>query len=182
MYSAPVLRLYKKEGDTLRYWEAWVHERSITVHWGTVGQTGEEKVVPVPADEEDPDMAVAQLAEPLVDQGYEDPDLEEMHPLVLQYALKGKGTGQDFEKRHEVESLLNDTLGWTGNGEVEGAESQPGRMNVYFRVMDVDIAVRTLRESLEEEGLLEGGVFALVPEEGEPRVLWPAVHAVPFTL
>jgi len=177
-----VLRLYKKEGDTLRYWEAWVHEQSITLHWGVVGETGEEKVLPLPADEEDPDMAIAQVAGPLVDEGYEDPDIEEMTPLVIQYALKGKGSGQDFEKRHNVEAVINDTLGWTGNGEVEGAESQPGRMNVYFRVMDVDVAVRTLREALESEELLEGAVIAVAPDEGEPRVLWPAVHAVPFML
>ncbi|MET0406525.1 MAG: hypothetical protein ABW123_29175 [Cystobacter sp.] len=176
-----MLRLYKKEGDSLRYWEAWVDETSITVHWGIVGQTGEEKVLPVPPGE-DPDMVVAQAAEPLVDDGYEDPDLEEMAPLVVQYALQGKGSGQDFEKRHHVESIISDTLGWTGNGEVEGAESQPGRMNVYFRVMDVDIALRTLREALESEEALDGAIFASIPEEGEPRVLWPPVHAVPFQL
>jgi predicted DNA-binding WGR domain protein len=176
-----VLRLYKKEGDTLRYWEAWVHEDSVTVHWGIVGQTGEEKVLPLPADE-DPDMVVAQQAEPLVDAGYDEPEIDSMAPLVVQYALQGKGSGQDFEKRHTVESVISDTLGWTGNGEVEGAESQPGRMNIYFRVMDVDIALSTLREALESEEMLEGATFATAPEEGEPRVLWPPVHAVPFRL
>ena len=176
-----MLRLYKKEGGTLRYWEALVNEEAVTVHWGIVGETGEEKQVPLPKDE-DPDMVVAQEAEPLVDAGYEDPELEEMKPLVVQYALQGKGSGQDFEKRHTVESIINDTLGWTGNGEVEGAETQPGRMNVFFRVMDVEIALRTLREALESEEVLEGATFAEVPDEGEPRVLWPPVHAVPFTL
>ncbi|HZI07682.1 MAG TPA: hypothetical protein VEZ71_26935, partial [Archangium sp.] len=65
-----MLRLYKKEGDTLRYWEAWVHEDTLTVHLGVVGEMGEQRDTPVPADE-DPDMVVAQAAEPLVDQGYD---------------------------------------------------------------------------------------------------------------
>ena len=68
-----MLKLYKKDGDTLRYWEAWVHEDKLTVHWGVVGEQGEEKHLPLPADE-DPDMALAQAAEPLVDQGYDEPE------------------------------------------------------------------------------------------------------------
>jgi hypothetical protein len=176
-----VLRLYKKEGDTLRYWEAWVYEESVTVHWGIVGQTGEEKVLPLPADE-DPDMVIAQAAEPLVDEGYDEPEPDIMAPLVIQYALQGKGTGQDFEKRQLIESIISDTLGWTGNGEVEGAESHLGRMNIYFRVMDADIALSTLREALESEEVLAGALIAAIPEDGEPRVLWPPVHAVPFQL
>lgn len=174
-----MLRLYKKEGDTLRYWEAWVYEATLTVHQGVVGEMGEQKDTPVPADE-DPDMVIAQAAEPLVDQGYDEPDPDAMVPLVVQYALQGKGSGQDFQKRHSVEEVLTDALGWTGNGEVEGGETQPGRMNVFCRVMDADIAVRTLLEVLEDEDLLQGAVIALVREGEEPRVLWPEEHSGPF--
>jgi len=174
-----VLRLYKKEGDTLRYWEAWVHEDTLTVHLGVVGEMGEQRDTPVPADE-DPDMVVAQAAEPLVDQGYDEPDPEAMVPLVVQYALQGKGSGQDFQKRHSVEEVLTDALGWTGNGEVEGGETQPGRMNVFCRVMDPDIALRTFLEVLDDEELLEGAFIALVREGEEPRVLWPQDHTGPF--
>ena len=177
-----MLRLYKKEGDTLRYWEAWVDDTSLTLHWGVVGQTGEEKVLPRPTDEEDPDMILAQAAESLVDEGYDEPDPEALVPLVLQYPLVGKGSGQDFEKRQTAESVLNDTLGWTGNGEVEGAESHEGRMNIYFQVMDVEAALATLREALASEEVLEGALFAHLPEQGAPRVLWPPVHLVPFRL
>ncbi|MFY0526785.1 hypothetical protein ACN28I_27800 [Archangium gephyra] len=174
-----MLRLYKKEGDTLRYWEAWVYEATLTVHQGVVGEMGEQKDTPVPADE-DPDMVIAQAAEPLVDQGYDEPDPEAMVPLVVQYALQGKGSGQDFQKRHSVEEVLTDALGWTGNGEVEGGETQPGRMNVFCRVMDLDIALRTFLEVLDDEELLEGAFIALVREGEEPRVLWPQDHTGPF--
>jgi hypothetical protein len=177
-----VLRLYKKQGDALRYWEAWVDEAAgtLTVHEGTVGEAGQTRTLPLPPDEEDPDMALAQLAEPLVDAGYDEPDPEAMAPLVLQYPLEERGSAHDFEMRHTVEELLTEHLGWTGNGEVEGAETRPGRMNVFCRVMDPEVAVRTLVEALEGEDLLEGAVLALVPEEGTPRVLWPREHAAPF--
>ncbi len=174
-----MLRLYKKEGDTLRYWEAWVHEDKLTVHQGVVGEMGEQQETPVPA-EEDPDMVIAQAAEPLVDQGYDEPDPETMAPLVIQYPLQGKGTGLDFKKRHSVEEVLTDALGWTGNGEVEGGETQPGRMNVFCRVMDIDIALRTFLEVLDDEELLEGAIIALVHEDEEPRVLWPEGYSGSF--
>lgn len=174
-----MLKLYKKEGDTLRYWEAWVHEGKLTVHSGIVGESGEEKETPVPEDE-DPDMVIAQAAEPLVDAGYDEPDPDTMVPLIVQYPLQGKGTGQDFEKRHAVEELLTNVLGWSGNGEVEGGESQPGRMNVFCHVMDAEIAARTLVEVLDDEDLLEGALIAIVREGEEPRVLWPQDHSGPF--
>jgi predicted DNA-binding WGR domain protein len=174
-----VLKLYKKDGDTLRYWEAWVHEDKLTVHWGVVGEQGEEKHLPLPADE-DPDMALAQAAEPLVDQGYDEPEPDMMTPLVIQYPLQGKGTGQDFSKRNDVEELVTSMLGWTGNGEVEGAETQPGRMNVFCWVLEPEIAVRTLLEALDEDDLLEGAVIAVVHEDAPPRVLWPEEYSGPF--
>ena len=174
-----MLKLYKKEGDTLRYWVAWVHERKLTVHSGIVGESGEEKTTPVPEDE-DPDMVIAQAAESLVDAGYDEPDPDALVPLVVQYPLQGKGTGQDFEKRHAVEELLTNVLGWSGNGEVEGGESQPGRMNVFCHVMDAEIAARTLVEVLDDEDLLEGALIAIVREGEEPQVLWPQDYPGPF--
>ncbi|HSP79636.1 MAG TPA: hypothetical protein VLQ93_13955 [Myxococcaceae bacterium] len=175
-----MLKLYKKEGDALRYWEAWVDEEgTLTVHLGTVGEVGETRKSPV-SPEEDPDMVIAQAAEPLVDEGYDEPEPDDMVPLVVQYPLTGKGSAHDFEQRHAVEELLTEHLGWTGNGEVEGAETQPGRMNIFCRVMDVEVAARTLVEALELEELLEGALVAVVPEEGAPRVLWPRDYSGSF--
>jgi predicted DNA-binding WGR domain protein len=167
-----VLKLYKKDGDTLRYWEAWVDEEGLTLHWGTVGEIGEHQKTPLPPDE-DPDMVIAQAAEPRVDEGYDELEPDMLAPLVIQYPVQGKGTGHDFEKRKAVEELATELLGWTGNGEVEGSETKPGRMNIFCSVMDPAVAARTLVEVLEAEELLEGAIIALVPEEEAPRVLWP---------
>ena len=41
-----MLRLYKKEGDTLRYWEAWVDDRGLSVHCGIVGEMGRAQTAP----------------------------------------------------------------------------------------------------------------------------------------
>lgn len=167
-----MLKLYKKEGDALRYWEAWVHEGELTVHWGTVGENGETRTMPLPPDE-DPDLLVASEAADLVDQGYDEPEPDILVPLVLQYPVQGKGSAHDVAKRDAVDELCTDVLGWTGNGEVEGGELKPGRMNLYLQVMDADVAARTLAEALDDEDLLEGAILAVVPEGQPPRVLWP---------
>ncbi|XXF79937.1 hypothetical protein P2318_09365 [Myxococcaceae bacterium GXIMD 01537] len=170
-----MLRLYKKDGNTLRYWEAWVHEGELTVHWGTVGEMGEQRSQPVPPDE-DPDLFAATVATDQVDQGYEEAEPDALVSLFIQYPLKGKGTGHDFERRNAVEDVVTDILGWTGNGEVEGGETKPGRMNVYFRALDVDVAVRAVVEALDEEDLLEGAIIGVAPEEQPLQVLWPEGH------
>jgi hypothetical protein len=167
-----VLKLYKKEGGGLLYWEAWVHEGTLTVHWGTVGQVGEEKSQPVPPDE-DPDMAIAEAAGPLVDAGYDEPEPDAMAPLIVQYAVEGKGTGHDLEKRVAVEELLTDALGWTGNGEVEGGELREGLLQVHCRVMDPEAGVRTVVEALDSEDLLEGATVLVAHGDEEPKAVWP---------
>lgn len=171
-----MLKLYKKEGSSLQYWEAWVHEGTLTVHWGTVGQVGEEKSQPVPP-EEDPDMAIAEAAGPLVDAGYDEPDPDTLATLVVQYAVEGKGTGHDLEKRMAVEELLTDALGWTGNGEVEGGELREGQLRVHCRVMDPDAGVRTVVEALDSEDLLEGATVLLAAGDEEPKAVWPPAPA-----
>jgi hypothetical protein len=171
-----VLKLYKKEGDTLRYWEAWEHDGELTVHWGVVGEMGEHKKLPIPPDE-DVDMLVAQEAESLVDAGYDEPEPDAQATLIIEYPVQGKGTGHDFEKRKAVEELLSDMLGWTGNGEVEGGETTPGRMRVYCLVMDTDIAVRTVVEALDEEDLLEGALVLVARGDEEPRQVAPLTPA-----
>lgn len=167
-----MLKLYKKEGGGLLYWEAWVHEGTLTVHWGTVGQVGEEKSQPVPPDE-DPDMAIAEAAGPLVDAGYDEPEPDTLATLIVQYAVEGKGTGHDLEKRVAVEELLTDALGWTGNGEVEGGELREGQLQVHCRVMDPDAGVRTVVEALDSEDLLEGASVRVSRGDEEPKAVWP---------
>ncbi|TSC28497.1 hypothetical protein [Corallococcus sp. Z5C101001] len=172
-----MLKLYKKDGDTLRYWEAWEHEGVVTVHWGTVGDGGEQKAVPVPP-EEDPDMVIAQEAESLVDAGYDEPEPDAMAVLLVEYAVQGKGTGHDFEQRSAVEELLMDALGWTGNGEVEGGETEEGVMRVHCRVMDPEMAARTVVEALDAEELLEGARVLVARGDEKPRVVHPPLFPV----
>ncbi|NVJ04114.1 hypothetical protein HUW63_02495 [Myxococcus sp. AM001] len=167
-----VLKLYKKEGNRLRYWEAWVHDGALTVHQGLVGETGEDHQLPLPPDD-DPDLVIAEAAGPLVDQGYDEPDATAMMTLIVQYTVEGKGTGHDVEKRVAVEELLTDALGWTGNGEVEGGELQEQQLRVYCRVMDADAGVRTAVEALDAEDLLEGATLLIATDDEAPRAVWP---------
>lgn len=167
-----MLKLYKKEGDSLRYWEVWVHEGVLTTHWGTVGEVGEQKEAPLPPDE-DPDFAIADAAGPLIEDGYDEPELEAMATLLVQYPIEGKGTGHDVEKRVAVEELLTDALGWTGNGDVEGGELRDGHLRVYCQVMHTEAAVRGIVTALESEDLLDGASVLLAEGDAEPRLLWP---------
>ncbi len=171
-WGLTLLKLYKKEGDRLRYWEAWVHEGVLTTHWGFVGEVGEQKDVPLPP-EEDPDFAIADVAGPLIEEGYDEVEPDSLSTLIVQYPIEGKGTGHDVEKRVAVEELLTDALGWTGNGEVEGGELREGHLRVYCLVMDEKAGVYTVLEALDSEDLADDVSVLVARGDEEPRVAWP---------
>ncbi|RKH36063.1 hypothetical protein, partial [Corallococcus llansteffanensis] len=113
-----------------------------------------------------------------VDAGYDEPEPDAMAVLLVEYAVKGKGSGHDFEQRNAVEELLTDALGWTGNGEVEGGETEEGRMRVHCRVMDPETAARTVVEALDAEELLEGAQVLVARGDEKPRVVHPPLFPV----
>ena len=40
-----MIKLYKKDGDRLLYWETWEDGGKHTMHWGVVGDEGETQAV-----------------------------------------------------------------------------------------------------------------------------------------
>jgi hypothetical protein len=92
--------------------------------------------------------------------------------VVIQYPIDGWGSAADLAKRHKVEGMLNECLGWTGNGCCDGGDIGSGTMNSFCSVVDPYIACSTIVDALRLEGLAEGVVIALEQDE-DFEVLWP---------
>lgn len=58
------------------------------------------------------------------------------------------GTEVDIEKRHRLESRMNETLGWTGLGECDGGSIGSGSMEVCTFVVDFDVAKAVIMQDL----------------------------------
>lgn len=76
--------------------------------------------------------------------------------------------------RHSVEDLMNECLGWTGNGSCDGGDIGSGTANIFNYVVDVGKATRTIIEELKNNNLLQGAKIAyLNPDDEEYIVLYP---------
>ena len=76
--------------------------------------------------------------------------------------------------RHSVEDLMNECLGWTGNGSCDGGDIGSGTANIFNYVVDVEKATQTIIEELKNNNLFDGVKIAyLNPEDEEYIALHP---------
>ena len=144
-------KIYLRIDGVLRYHEAWVSEGMLIEHWGVVGERGEmaERKLATKAKSKEA-TAVADALKPALAKGYAPIDDEAHAVLLIEYAIKGMGTGIDLKKRHDLEARMDETLGWTGLGECDGGEIGSGTMEVCCFVVDFAIALRVIEADLKD--------------------------------
>ena len=108
-----MLKLYNLDVRPPRYWETWDNDDSShTVHWGVLGQTGESKTVKSSLLKKATDKIQSEIDQ-LVSKGYQPIELNDHRVLLIEYSVDGFGDADDLDKRHKLESKMNETLGWT---------------------------------------------------------------------
>ena len=142
-----MLKLYKRIGGVLHYHEAWEDEGKIVEHWGKAGLKG--KVIEHAAPAKPSARAVKKLLKPALDSGYAPVPEDEMHIVMVEYAIKGFGSPADLKKRHKLEDHLNELLGWTGLGHCDGGSIGSGTMEACCLVVDAELAKRVLKSKLK---------------------------------
>jgi uncharacterized protein (TIGR03067 family) len=97
--------------------------------------------------------------------------------VVVQFAVAGFGTDEDFERRCHIEKLLDAALRKARNGSCTGGDSGSDTMNVFLSVKDAGRAKHTILTALRQDGQLEDVIVAHGLEEGGERkgyeVWWP---------
>lgn len=144
-----MLKLYRFAEGKKEYWETWEDEGgSHTVHWGELGTPGKSKTVE-PTLLEKAEQTIQKEIDHLVDLGFRPIDMDDHYVLLIEYAVNGMGTKEDVEKRHRLESRMNETLGWTGLGVCDGGSIGSGSMEVCTYVVDFDVAKAVIEKDLE---------------------------------
>ena len=138
-----MVKLYKIDGDQKLYWETWETDDGWhTIHWGNLGDKGQDKEI-------EGENKVFKLMNQKIDEGYKNVDSKEHHILLVEYKIKGFGTKKDLKKRHDLEARLNETLGWTGLGHVDGGSIGSDTMEVCCFVVDFDLAKKVIEKDLK---------------------------------
>lgn len=144
-----MIKLYKIIDNRLHYWETWDEDDKMAiVHWGVVGDRGQIKEIKGGLFSNFRSQVQKEINEKLKE-GYAEVENGKMIFLDIEYAIDGFGTEQDLDKRYRLEEELNQLLGWTGLGHVDGGSIGSGTMEVGCAVVDFDIAKKTIDENLK---------------------------------
>ncbi len=168
-----LIKLIKQDENDIFYWDIWVDGKTLVIHKGIVGDTGETEEMKLSLFQK-AEKVMEKLAEEKHDEGYEYLDEDEIIELVVQFSYEEDDMVATLEKRHSVEDLMNECLGWTGNGYCDGGDIGSGTANIINYVVDVEKALKTILEELSNNNLLEGVKIAyLNPKDDEYIALYP---------
>lgn len=146
-----MLKLYKEIDGRLHYWETWDEDEGRSfIHWGIVGQLGDTNIV-TPENTPNYKQAIQdEITEKKVE-GFKEVEKEKMMYLEIEYRIEGDGFGRldDLDKRHRLERRLDEILGWTGLGHVDGGSIGGGTMEVGCLVVDFAIAKKVVETVLK---------------------------------
>jgi hypothetical protein len=176
----------------IHYWEIWKQNTKLVVHTGWLGHWGKSKKVDI-APGESERAAIKRYAAVPREKGYAPIADDDHKVLIVQYAVEGWGDVDDLTFREEIYELVTNDLGWTGNGRAIGGDVGAGTINVFARVIDPILAVKSLVLKLKKAKKLEGAVIAAStsPAAGfeagvgvgiKTKVLWPKGSRKPFSI
>jgi len=145
-----MLKLYKQTANELLYWETWDKDaKTDIVHWGKVGERGEDKEVKSGLFSNFR-KEIQEEINKLLSEGYEEVDIEDHYTLLIEYKVDGMGTPEDVEKRGKLQEKMDEVLGWTGLGHCDGGSIGSGTMEACYYVINFDIAKKVIEQSLRE--------------------------------
>ncbi|WP_130860040.1 hypothetical protein [Gracilibacillus phocaeensis] len=168
-----MIKMAKRMKDTILYWEVWQDGKYLVIHHGTVGDTGESEKQKVPVFQKGQKI-MGKLAKEKAAEGFDYLDEDKLFQVVIQYTYEENEMEAAFDLRQSIEELMNECLGWTGNGACDGGDIGQGTVNIFNYVIDVNIAAKTIIEELKYIGILEQSKLAYVrPGDDAYITLYP---------
>lgn len=118
------------------------------IHWGVVGERGQTKAMKGGFFSSFRKIVQQELDKKMAE-GFAEIDEDDLLWLEIEYAIDDFVTEENLDKRHQLEEKLDELLGWTGLGHMDGGSIGDGRMEVGCFVVDFDIAKRVIEEALK---------------------------------
>lgn len=146
-----MVKLYKHLNEKTLYWETWNVKGAdkAIIHWGIIGESGEHIEI-----ESTSLQSLTVQIEKEIDtkrlEGYEEIDIDNQITLLIEYKTDETFIVENLEKRHQLEDVMDELLGWTGLGHCDGGSIGSGTMEVCCYVIDFEIAKRVIEESLKK--------------------------------
>lgn len=154
------IKLYRRSADLLEYFELWQDDDAVIVHKGQCGDRGAAEAITEPNE-----GARQKLIRALANQqrlaGFKPIPPSRMARLVLS-ALATGDPATAIGRRHALEKLLNQELGWLGLGYCDGGDIGAGSMEVFCEVVDWRLANEALQQRLAGTAFAD---FQVMPQQ-----------------
>lgn len=152
-----MIRMTKPVNGQLLFWEVWQEfNKQVFIQKGTVGSTGEKEEMRVKLFQS-AEKVIKDLAEDQARQGYEYHKEQDLFELIVRYKYdENQKWEETLEVKDEVEYILNEGLGNTGNGACFEGSLEAGRVSIVNYVVDVEKAINTINEEFRKTGIIEG--------------------------
>jgi hypothetical protein len=145
-----MLKLYKRIGNEIHYWETWdKNDKTGVIHCGIVGQRGQDKEIKSGLFSSFRKEIQKEIDKVITD-GFQEADIDKQHTLLIEFKVDGMGTPEDVEKRTRLQGRMDSTLGWVGLGHCDGGSIGSGTMEVCCFVIDFDIAKKIITQDLKD--------------------------------
>jgi hypothetical protein len=171
-----LVKLYKVENGILNYWEIWDTDTSLFIHSGELGDTGESKTLQIKPNKLK-NIADQQIQNK-IDEGYFHLDDDQLNDLIIQF--EAYESAEDLNFREAIQNIINQTLGWTGNGHSINADIGNGKINIFSNVIDPYIACQAILKAIQEQGIHRDFLIVLKKQSGF-EVLYPENFIGNFT-
>ncbi len=144
-----MIKLYLQSDGVTHYWETWENDGVHTIHWGRLGERGESKELKNSLFRSASKTVNAEILK-RESEGYQEVSIEEHDVLLIEYSVEGMGETEDLDKRHRLQSRMDETLGWAGLGHCDGGSIGSGTMEVCCFVVDSEVAKKVIANDLKE--------------------------------
>ena len=159
-------KLYKEIDGVLNYWEIWESGPKTTMtHYGVVGERGKSGIAKAGLFSSTNSVIKKKTAEK-IKEGYAEIEPENQFYLIIEYAIEGMGSDEDLDKRHRLEELMDELLGWKGLGHCDGGSIGNGTMEVSCLVVVDNVAIQVIKDYLDRMTLFKN--YARIFIESEP--------------
>jgi len=167
-----MMKRYRRADVLIEYSEVWQSgPGAVVVHSGVVGLRGTSvSVGPLPG--ESGRECQERLVREVEERGFaalSESEVRDVEVCLLSGndLLNSRNGLTHLKQRHLLESLLDEALGWTGNGSCTGGDIGVDGMNIYCEVVNVAAATNTIRELLEQENLSDRATISRLPDEAD---------------
>jgi len=140
-------KLYKIQNGVLHYWQTWDKNPIVSVlYWGIVGERGTTTTISATGQ-----AKRRVLIQQEVDKKRTEGFAEFLPKFILGVEYKAKSmTTNSSKKVQRLSQRLDELMGWTGLGHLDGSGFGFGKMDVSVGVVDFEIAKRVIELDLED--------------------------------